>query len=490
MMPRTATRETLQGTGDEHDIPVDVVRTPLGRTTSWRARSAVAIGLGGTLIVALIATAVIFSIAKGTSDAAALGTAGIYEEASLSAAAAARNRTVQALLIGEARALGITSEAELIQSLDKAEAAREELLSRIERLSGEFDDEGLAREIKATGESFTDAVDEVVALIRDGDLAAAEAAIESDLESSYQTLVGFLADQRDEAIARIALARDDAGRLADAARFLVALLLPLGVLIAYRARVRNQQKRRDLEQQLEKEQAVSKTKDEFIANLSHELRTPLTGIYGFALELIDQAPNQDPLFSTELARLIAGESAELSRMVEDLITAATAEQDGLLVSMSEVDPSVEVGAVLEPLAATGYEVLDRTESALIKADRLRLRQIIRNLVSNAQHHGGPRTVVVGRTVGDRYNIEVCDDGLGVPSELEERLFTRFIHEGSAPLTTGSVGLGLSIAQLLAERMGGTISYRRESDLSVFAVSFPLEASQPATPTSLSSRSVT
>lgn len=380
-MKRTGAPESVSHTDKRPDELNDRARIPRGRNTSWRARSALAIGLGGVLIVALIASAVIFSIAKGTSDAAALGTAGVYEEASLSAAAAARNRTVQGLLIGEARALGITTESELTQSLDSAEAATEELLSRIERLTAEFDDEGLARNLSAAGESFAATVNRIVAQIRDGDLDAAEAAVGSDLESSYQTVASLLADQRDQAIARIALAREDAGRLADAARFLVVLLLPLSMLIAYRTRTRNQQRRRDLEQQLEKEQAVSKTKDEFMANLSHELRTPLTGIYGFALELIDQGPNQDAALSAELARLIAGESAELSRMVEDLLTAATVEQDGLVVSMGDVDPAVEVAAVLAPLAATGVHVNSRTENALISADRLRLRQIIRNLVS-------------------------------------------------------------------------------------------------------------
>ncbi|MGZ8756083.1 MAG: sensor histidine kinase [Acidimicrobiia bacterium] len=470
MTPRTETRETPQGSGDP-DFSVGGVRTRRGRTTGRQARSGLAVGLGGALIVALVATAVTFSIARGTSDVAALGTAGIYEEASLSAAAAARNGTVQAHLIGEAHALGITSYVELAQSLASAEAARDELLRRTELLIGELGDGVLPRQIRTSSETFANAINGVVGLIRGGNLTAAGTAIDSELSSSYQTLAGVLADERDQTIARMALTREDAGRLADAARFLVGLFVPLGVLFAYRGRVRNQQRRRNLEHQLEKQQTVNKTKDEFITNLSHELRTPLTGIYGFALELVDQGPDQDPALSAELARLIAGESAELSRMVDDLLTAATAEQDGLVVVMGDVDPAVEVAAVLAPLAAIGIDVDTRTENALISADRLRVRQIIRNLVWNSHRHGGPHISVVGRIDGNRYAIEVRDNGPGVPTELEERLFTRFIHEGNTPLITGSVGLGLSIAQLLAERMGGTIAYRRENNETVFAVAF-------------------
>ena len=63
----------------------------------------------------------------------------------------------------------------------------------------------------------------------------------------------------------IALAGEDAGRLADAARFLVLLLVPVAVLLAYRLRVRREQKRRELEHQLEKQRVVSETQDDFIA---------------------------------------------------------------------------------------------------------------------------------------------------------------------------------------------------------------------------------
>lgn len=312
---------------------------------------------------------------------------------------------------------------------------------------------------------------DALAAIERGDLESASVTIADDVERSYQQLVEFLVGQRTQILSQVKVAGTEAGRLTDAARFLVVLLLPVSVLLAYRAYDRSQRRRRRLEYQLEKEQAVNKTKDEFIANLSHELRTPLTCIYGFSLEMVEAPVKQDPVLAAELANLIAIESGELSRMVEDLLTAATEDQGGLVIKLEDVDVAVEIETVTAPLMATGSQIEVDVEPALIRCDRLRLRQIVRNLVANAQRHGGPANRIVGSRRDDQYVIEVRDDGPGVPPELEDRLFSRFIHRGDTPLLTGSVGLGLSIVQVLANHTGGAVAYRRDGNETVFSVTF-------------------
>ena len=314
--------------------------------------------------------------------------------------------------------------------------------------------------------------------LRDGDLADSTALVEGDIETAYRLLVEQLAATRDTAMARIALAGEDSGRIADAARFLVVLLVPLAVLLGYWKRIRREQHERDLEHRLEKQEAVSQAQDEFIANLSHELRTPLTAIYGFSLELIEPGRDPDPALERELATYIASESADLSRMVEDILTAASADHDGLSISMATADAVAEIESVLGPLRATGARIASSLEPASITTDPLRFRQVVRNLVSNALRHGGPNNLVAGRVEDGFYTIQIRDDGPGIPDALEDRLFTRFIHQGNEPLLTGSIGLGLAIAQLLTTRTGGTISYRREDDETVFTVKYPLAA--PAT----------
>lgn len=469
MTSRLATRRARVG----EDLPDGIPSDAHHQAGAWLRRlpKGVIAGLGLSLVVALVATAVVFSLANGTFDVAGFGSTGIYAEASLSGAAATRNRAVQAQLLSEAQDRGLVTADEVAESLESTAAAAIELDRRTALLIDELGDGVAAAEIASRTSAFIAVVDQIIAEL--GRNEPSQIAAADDLDDAYAALAGVLVEQRDGSIAQIHLARDDAGRLADGARFLVALFVPVGVLLAYRARVRREQRSRALEQQLDKELAVNRTKDELIANLSHELRTPLTSIYGFAMEMTDQEILSDPALATELARVIAAEASELGRMLEDLLTAASADYDGLVVSIEEVDPIAEVTEVLAPVKLTGVTIPATVQPAIILADRFRLRQIVRNLVSNARRHGGPNATVTGRIDGSRYTIEVSDDGPGVPAELEERLFSRFIHEGTTPLTTGSVGLGLAIAHLLTTRTGGTIAYRREGATSVFAVTYPL-----------------
>jgi hypothetical protein len=81
--------------------------------------------------------------------------------------------------------------------------------------------------------------------------------------------------------------------------------------------------------------------------------------------------------------------------------------------------------------------------------------------------------VVGGIVDGWYEIRVEDNGDGIPEELRQRLFQRYLHEGDMPIILGSVGLGLSIVRALAEGMGGAVWYDRHDDWTSFVVRVPL-----------------
>jgi signal transduction histidine kinase len=142
--------------------------------------------------------------------------------------------------------------------------------------------------------------------------------------------------------------------------------------------------------------------------------------------------------------------------------------------------SSETVRVLRPFAQQGAELIQSIEDAAIWVDGLQFRQILRNLVANARRHGGKRIAVVGRIVGDRYELAVVDDGPGVPEALRARMFERFVHRGSEPLLAGSLGLGLSIARSLADLMGGDLRYERADGLTRFVLSVPL-STEPQAP---------
>ena len=142
-----------------------------------------------------------------------------------------------------------------------------------------------------------------------------------------------------------------------------------------------------LQVKLEAERKLRKARDEFIANISHEIRTPLTSIYGFSEVLIEEGL-VDPEMAMELIGLINGESAELSRMVEDLLTAARLDANVLNFKFEAVSLADEIATVTAPMIRSGAELKIDLPRVMIWADQIRFRQIFRNLISNAIKHGG------------------------------------------------------------------------------------------------------
>jgi signal transduction histidine kinase len=160
-------------------------------------------------------------------------------------------------------------------------------------------------------------------------------------------------------------------------------------------------------------------------------------------------------------------------MVDDLLTTARLDAGALHFQFEDLSVLAEVHEVVGPMARAGSQFGVDVHPAVVRADRLRLRQVIRNLLSNAAKYGGADIRIIGRVASGWYEMIVADNGEGIPKELEERLFQRFLHQGDMPLVLGSVGLGLSIVQALAEGMGGAVWYERDAGWTKFVVRVPL-----------------
>lgn len=440
----------------------DSARSPL----QWARASGVV--LPTLFLIVMIVAATWFSNAQGVEDIATQGTVGLRAESALSAAATVRNRVALAFVIAQAESAGSATEEDLQQAVAGGRDALDELERRVAALV-EVDPASTAT--ATTG----DLVETARAILDDlvgPDRSQADRLIAENLEPDYAALATVLAGTRQAVLADIELARDSAGRVAGAARIVVAFLLPFAAVLAYRTAIKRAQRRRRLRDALEHERALVLAKDELIANLSHELRTPLTGIVGFAQTAAMDA-TLDVGELREMSSVIAAEANELSRMVDDLITAARDDQDSLSIRLEPVDPIAELESVLVAAKLADQKVRTDLEAARLHADRLRLRQILRNLISNASKHGGPDVAVIGVVEGDVYRLTVSDDGDGVPDHLIDRLFERFVHKGDAPITIGSVGLGLSIARRLADLMGGSIGYVRQGGRTEFVLRLPL-----------------
>lgn len=227
------------------------------------------------------------------------------------------------------------------------------------------------------------------------------------------------------------------------------------------------------------------SRDAFLASISHELRTPLSVVVGLAAELRDGA--FDRAESAELVGMIADQSIEMAHIIEDLLVAARAEYGAVAIHVEPVDVAETVESVLRPLPTPARI---RTTSSIpvglfVEADATRLRQILRNLVTNALRYGGDAIEITAWADGPAVTIAVADDGTGLDEVQGERIFDPY--QSAHTSNPASIGLGLTVCRQLARLMGGDVRYRRGDQLSTFVVELPAPRGAPADQRPLSSR---
>lgn len=203
-----------------------------------------------------------------------------------------------------------------------------------------------------------------------------------------------------------------------------------------------------------------KSKDAFVASVSHELRTPLTVVTGMAYELRERWGDLSREELAEFTNLLVDQSRDMSDLIEDLLVAARANIGNVTVRKEPVDLHTQVSGVLTSFAGSArMPIKAKLEDAVVDGDPIRVRQILRNLVTNAIRYGGDEIeVVMSSTAGTRV-VEVIDNGPGIPAEDRERVFAAYERAHHAAGQPGSVGLGLTVSRTLAQLMGGSLTYR-------------------------------
>lgn len=210
-----------------------------------------------------------------------------------------------------------------------------------------------------------------------------------------------------------------------------------------------------------------RARDRFIASISHELRTPLTGALGM-MEIVRE-DDVDPAERQELFDLALAQVRDLSDIVADLLVTARADTGTLLIRAQNVDMAEMAVGVVES-TGDGWLIAEPAP-ILVTADPVRVRQIIRNLATNATRYGGSsRRVTFDAAAG---TIEVRDDGPPIPDQVVASMFEPYGRGADESAPTDSVGLGLSVARTLARLMHGEVDYRRDDEESVFRLSLPL-----------------
>jgi signal transduction histidine kinase len=212
-------------------------------------------------------------------------------------------------------------------------------------------------------------------------------------------------------------------------------------------------------------QRALQSQADLVAAVSHEVRTPLTAVVGLARELEDSWTTLPDQVRRELVGLVAEQAVDMTAIVEDLLTAAKADQGQLTIQASTTDLTEVAESVVEQLR------LDSPIQghAVAWADPGRTRQVIRNLVVNASRYGGPNVKLITGANGSMVWLDVTDDGNGVTPEQEQALFRPFAaHDRRAD----SHGLGLALSRQLAVLMGGDLTYTRSNGRTVFRLTLP------------------
>ncbi|HEY4198144.1 MAG TPA: response regulator, partial [Mucilaginibacter sp.] len=245
--------------------------------------------------------------------------------------------------------------------------------------------------------------------------------------------------------------------------------------------------RASINRKVEELETTGKYKSEFLANMSHELRTPLNSILVLARILKDNKPENLSEDQIKYASVIFNAGNDLLTLINDILDLSKIES-GKLEMQNE---QIKIDEILKDMDQLFAEVasnkhIEFTHSVngvphAIFTDKMRIEQVIKNLLSNAfkftAENGSIAINVVPGAVDNTVSFCIKDSGVGIPFEKQRLIFEAFQQaDGSTSRKYGGTGLGLSISRELAVLLGGTITLTSEPGVgSEFILTVPFEA---------------
>ncbi len=210
-------------------------------------------------------------------------------------------------------------------------------------------------------------------------------------------------------------------------------------------------------------QEADRKKDEFVQNVSHDLRTPLTFVKAYVELLLDGTLGPITDSQRDSLEIVTQRTNAITRLVDDILTLQQLDRGTMRitpVAMGELVRSVVQGAEASAGQigiAMQVEVAD--ELPVVYADRDRIAQVLDNLLGNAikfSPNGGTITVRV-HAIDGIVQVEVSDQGIGIPADKLDKIFERFYQvDGSSRRRFGGTGLGLAIVKRIVRAHNGTV----------------------------------
>ena len=243
----------------------------------------------------------------------------------------------------------------------------------------------------------------------------------------------------------------------------------------------------DIQKKAEELELNSRYKSEFLANMSHELRTPLNSILLLSRLLSENRESNLSGDQVQYAQVIQSSGRGLLTLIDDILDLSKIEAGKMEVEFQEIalrEIADDIESLFQPLAkekSIQFKVdIDKSLPSQIETDKLRLEQVLKNLISNAIKFTREGSVSLEfKSVKENVNLiqlRVKDTGIGIPADKQGIIFEAFQQaDGSTRRKFGGTGLGLSISRELTRLLGGEIKVQSEPDKgSEFSVFLPVK----------------
>jgi len=300
------------------------------------------------------------------------------------------------------------------------------------------------------------------------------------LRHGWRSMVAVPLRRKDEIIGALIVRRKTKGALPAATVTLLETLANQSVVAILNARVF-----RELEEKTHELEVASQHKSEFLASMSHELRTPLNAVIGFSDVLLDRMFGDLNERQDEYVRDIRNSGRHLLDLINEILDLSRVEAGRMDLDLDAVslEDVLEHGVAMirERAGAHGIAVKVQVEPQIgaVRADELKLKQVVVNLLSNAVKFStdGGSVTVTATQVEDDAHVSVRDTGIGIARDQQERIFEAFQRGGRTPSASAEgTGLGLTLSKQLVDLHGGRLWMESEPGVgSTFSFSIPLIA---------------